>query len=238
VWHSLGHWHGYFYGDEGAREDEGTDSMMTFVLEPAEGERDFKANGWSNRGRLTITGSWYEGDEDITQIKFKMSFHNSYWSSSFFFFNGHFDPERDALTGIWGYSAELEGSITPMEFRRIAPRYLSVYPSIKELSDNKPRSLWKFAISAVQNDIRQKNWSWSYFAQRRDDRESVVSLTIRYYFFGKPIDDDEPEGQKLRAVAQRLTSADACFYDSMVHRNRAYTLAHEYALGVAADSRC
>jgi hypothetical protein len=47
-----------------------------------------------------------------------------------------------------------------MEFRRIPPRYLAVYPSIKELSDNNPRlksrALWGFAIAAVRNDIRRE----------------------------------------------------------------------------------
>src|ERR1700748_319222 len=61
---------------------------------------------------------------------------------------------RHALTGVWGRSAEPESCLGLLEFRRILPRRLTVYPSIKELSDNKPRALWKFAIAAVRNDIR------------------------------------------------------------------------------------
>lgn len=196
--------------------------MITFVLEPAEGEQDFKANAWSNRQRFTITGSWSKGENDIIQIKFKMSFPRAFWDD--IFFNGHLDPERDALTGVWGYSSDSESSISPMEFRRIPSRYLTVYPSIKELSDNKPRALWKFAIAAVRNDIRRERYSWSYFAQRRDDRETVVTLTVRYLYFGKPIELEE--AQKLCASVQRLTPADACFYGSMINRKRAYTLMH------------
>jgi len=197
--------------------------MMTFVLGPSDGEQSFKANGWSNRGRFDVTGSWYKGENDVLKIHFKLSFKVVMWNAVFF--NGQFDPVHDALTGSWGYSAELASSIGPMEFRRIEPRYLTVYPSIKELSDNKPRALWKFAIAAVQNDIRQRRCSWSYMAQRRDDRETVVSFTLRYLFFGKPLDSEEI--QKLFAIVKRLTSADACFYGSMVYRKRAYTLMHE-----------
>jgi hypothetical protein len=197
--------------------------MMTFVLEPSDGEQSFKANGWSNRGRFDIAGSWSKGENDVVKVHFKMSFKVAIWNNVFF--NGQFDPVRDALTGTWGYLAELESSIAPMEFRRIEPRYLAVYPSIKELADNKPRALWKFAIAAVRNDIRQQRCSWSYIAQRRDDRRTVVSFTVRYLFFGKPLDGEEI--QKLCATVQRLTPADACFYGSMAYRKRAYTLMHE-----------
>jgi hypothetical protein len=223
VFFSLGHWHGYFYEDDGTRETSGTDSMMTFVLEPADGEHEFKANGWSNRGRYTITGFWSKGENDVTKIKSKTTFHDGLWSVVFF--NGRFDAERDALTGIWGLSADAENSNGPMEFRRIPPRYLTVYPSIKELSDNKPRALWRFAIAAVCNDIRRERWSWSYFAQRRDDRKTILSLAVRYLYFGEPLDSEET--QRCCAASQRLTSADACFYNSKIDHIRANTWVHE-----------
>jgi Vacuolar sorting-associated protein 13, extended-chorein len=222
--HSLGHWHGYFYTDEGTKETDGTDSMMTLVLEPAEGEREVKANAWSNRGRYTVTGSWSTGENDILHIKLEMTFTTAFWSEYPVFFNGSFDPERDSLTGVWGESADLETSSWRMEFRRIMPRYFTAYPSIKEISDNKPRALWKFAIDAVRNDIRQDSWSWSFFSQRRDDREIVISWTIRSLFFGTPLDDGERG--KLCEVVQRLTPADACFYSSKIDRIRANTWVH------------
>jgi hypothetical protein len=102
-----------------------------------------------------------------------------------------------------------------MEFRRIPPRYLTVYPSIKELSDNKPRALWGFAIAAVRNDIRRERWSWSYFSQRRKDRMAVISLGIRYFTLGRRLTTKD---QRCTAAAQRLTAADACFYFSKINR--------------------
>ena len=197
--------------------------MMTFVLEPADGEQEFKAIGWSNRGRYTATGSWSKGENDVTTIKLKMAFQSSLWSAVFF--NGRFDAERDALTGIWGLSADAENSSGLMEFRRIPPPYLTVYPSIKELSDNKPRALWGFAIAAVRNNVRRERWSWSYFSQRRDDRKTVLSLAIRYLCFGKPLDGEEDE--QCSVASQRLTSADACFYHAKIYHIRANTWVHE-----------
>ena len=222
MWRSLGHWHGYFYESEGIRETDGTDSMVTLVLEPAEGDHAIQANAWSNRGRFTVFGSWSKGENNVMRIKLKMTFKSAFWATMFF--NGRFDPERDALTGVWDASSDPENSSGPMEFRRILPHYLTVYPSIKELSDNKPRALWKFAIAAVRNDIRRDRWSWSYFSQRRDDRLAVISLTIRSLFFGTP--PGEGDVQRLCAAVQRLTPADACFYFSRINRIRAYTWVH------------
>jgi Vacuolar sorting-associated protein 13, N-terminal len=222
----LGHWHGYFYEGDGIRETSGTDTMMTFVLEPAPSEQEFKADAWSNRGRYTISGCWSKNKDDVMQIKFKMSFSSEFWPD--IFFNGRYDPDRDALTGVWAYSADLDNTVDKMEFRRMHPRYLTVYPSIKELSDNKARALWRFAIAAVRNDIRRDCWSWSHFSQRRDDRKTVISLSLRYHYFGTPLDYEEM--QWTCAAAQRLTPADACFYGSQINRIRAYTWAHKFVL--------
>ena len=220
---SLGSWNGYFYGLKGVRWN--VHSMMTFVLVPGEGERGFKADLWSLNGRQTIAGSWSKGEDDAMQInfKFKLSFSSTLWASMFF--NGRFDPNHDALTGVWGRSAKLESSMGIMELRRILPRYLTVYPSIKELRDNKPRALWKFAIAAVRDDIRREHWTWSYFSQRRDDRKTIVSLLVRSRWFGTPLNAEETA--TLREITRRLTPNDACFYDSMVEHIRAFTCVHE-----------
>jgi hypothetical protein len=216
---SLGNWNGYFYDPEGVHW--GVYSMMTFVLVPAEGERGFKADGWSVKGRQKIAGSWSKGGDNVVQIKFKI-LSSGIWAP--IYFNGHFDPERDALTGVWGPSAEAESSMGKLEFRRIPPRYLAVYPSIKKIRDNKPRALWRFAIEAVRNDIRRDNWTWSYFSQRRNDRKMAISLLVRYRWFGRPLNDEETT--TLFAIIRRMLPSDGCFYDSKVDHIRAHTRVH------------
>jgi hypothetical protein len=218
---SLGNWSGYFYDPEGARWD--VRSMVTFVLVPAEGEHNFKADVWSLRGRQKIAGSWSEGENDVLQVKFKMSFSSGVWSP--IYFNGHLDRTRDALTGDWGPSAEVESSLGKMEFRRIPPRYLAEYPSIKELHDDRPRALWRFAIGAVRNDIRRDHWTWSYFSQRRNDRETIIPLLVRSRWFGPPLSDEEYE--TVYTITRRVMPSDGCFYDSKIDHIRAYTWVHE-----------
>jgi hypothetical protein len=218
---SLGNWSGYSYNLEGTRW--GSPSMMTFVLMPAGGERNIKAEVLSLRGRQRLTGSLSKGEDEVIQIKFKISFSTGIWAPVYF--SGRFDPERDALTGVWGPSAELESSMGKMEFRRIPPCYLAVYPSIKELSDDKPRALWRFAIAAVRNDIRRDHWTWSCFSQRRNDRKTIVPLLVRSRWFGPPLSDEENE--TVHTIARRLIPNDGCFYDSKIDHIRAYTWVHE-----------
>jgi hypothetical protein len=193
--------------------------MMTFVLVPTDGEHDFNAEFWSLRGRQSIVGSWSKGEDGVMQIRFKISFSSGLWYP--IIFNGRFDPERDALTGVW---ADRHGS-GKMEFRRILPRYLAVYPSIKQLRDDKPRALWSFAIAAVRNDIRRDHWAWSYFSQRRNDRETIIPLLVRDRWFGPPLSDKETG--TLDSIAVRLMPSDACFYGSKVDYIRAHTWVHE-----------
>jgi len=197
--------------------------MLTVVLLPAEGELAIKGSGWSLKGRHTISGTWSKNEMDVIQIKFKMSFLNDYWQDRFF--NCSFDGERDALTGEWGSSAELEYLDGKMEFRRILPHHLAVYPSIKELSDNRPRALWRYAIAAVRNDIRRDHWSRSYFSQRRNDRETVISLFVRYFHFGPSLSPQDIE--TLYRTAQSLTPADACFYQSKANLRGARIFSHQ-----------
>ncbi|KAI9464118.1 hypothetical protein BJY52DRAFT_1414726 [Lactarius psammicola] len=182
--------------------------MMTFLLEPADGEHGFKEMAWSNRGRYTITGSWSKGENEVTEIKFKMTYQGVSW---FTFFNDRFDAERDALTGVWGWGlyADAENSI---------------YPYIKELS-NMLHALWGFAISAVRGDMCRGRRSWSYFAKCRKDREAVIFLGIRYSYFGRPLNNEED--QLFSAAKLRLTAADAYFYASEINHTLGNTRVHE-----------
>jgi hypothetical protein len=200
--------------------------MMTLVLAPGEGEHEFKTDIWSLKGHQTITGSWSKGEGDVVQIKFRYKILIMSIMRTPIYFDVRFDPERDALTGVWGPSTELESTVWgKIEFRRIPPRYFAEYPTIEELSDDKPRALWKFAIAAVRNDIRRDHWTWSYFSQRRDERKIISSLLLRSRWFGPPLNEEEVSG--LYATVMRLTPGDACFYNSLVDHIRAYTCVHE-----------
>jgi len=198
--------------------------MMTILLEFREDERGFVGKGWSCQGCPNINWSWSKDESDVIEVKLKIFYTNTMHPLHF---KSRFYPERDALIGVWGWDwseLELETPSGKMEFRRIPPLHFTAYPSMRDLTDNKPRALWKFGIAAVRNELRRENWSWSYFSQRRLDRITRISLTIRYNYFGTPLNQEDVD--ELNAATKRLTSADACFYGSIVNNIRANTWIH------------
>ncbi|KAH9996110.1 hypothetical protein BJV77DRAFT_960842, partial [Russula vinacea] len=84
-----------------------------------------------------------------------------------------FKAKRDALTGVWGWSAEHESSEGKMEFRRIPPRYLTVYPSIKELSETASR------VVEIRNCGFRSRWFGPPLTP--EDTETLHAITRSWY---------------------------------------------------------
>jgi len=47
-----------------------------------------------------------------------------------------------------------------------------------DLQQNRPRALLQFAGRAILDEVHQRHrqWTWAYFAERRDDRHRYVEL--------------------------------------------------------------
>ncbi|KAI0265359.1 hypothetical protein BC834DRAFT_879063 [Gloeopeniophorella convolvens] len=149
-------------------------------------------------------------------MTFETQFRKVTWGG--FAFKGRFDHKRDALSGTWSlpdsfFDTSAKGQ---MEFRRTPPRYLVLYPSIKDISKNKYHALWRFAITVVAEDCSWGPWSWSYFSKHRNDRRAMISLSARDMYLGTPLDEEEEKN--AASVAQRLIPDDACFYSYEVRR--------------------
>lgn len=56
--------------------------------------------------------------------------------------------------------------------------YRIYQPPQEEIDRNRNRALWKFAITAIKQEVHDKHkvWSWAYFEERRDDRKAYVEL--------------------------------------------------------------
>ncbi len=52
---------------------------------------------------------------------------------------------------------------------------------MENLSDAGARAKWNFACKAILDGVHERNrkWTWAYFAERRDDRNSYVDLFQR-----------------------------------------------------------
>ncbi|KAI0265555.1 hypothetical protein BC834DRAFT_987866 [Gloeopeniophorella convolvens] len=230
--HIVGHWNGYYFNAEGAFETEGHDTMISIVLQPSgEDAHEFKGTALSNRGTYTLTGTWSQDADELIHVEMKLMIPTAAETSYPLYFNGHFEPEKPALVGIWGMTPDPLDFSGQMEWRKIPAYYYPHYPSQQARAQNKAKALWAFAISAVLEDVRRARWVWPYFKERGDRRRRFVELLVRFLYFGEPLGGEED--QELARIAHNFTPADACFYHSITVRIRANTYLHG---GVWCDS--
>ncbi|KAL7343935.1 hypothetical protein BJY59DRAFT_711306 [Rhodotorula toruloides] len=91
--------------------------------------------------------------------------------------------------------------------------YRSFRPPQEEFEKNRNRALWKFATSAIRSEVHEKHrqWSWEYFAERRNDRKAYVDL-----FKKKTLGTiDVEESQELVDLEVKLGYKDIRFYRSI-----------------------
>ncbi|KAK7694663.1 hypothetical protein QCA50_001851 [Cerrena zonata] len=92
-------------------------------------------------------------------------------------------------------------------------QYQKYRPLQKELDENKPRALLRFATTAILEEVRdrKKKWTWTYFAERRDDRHRYVDL-FKQKQMG-PL--TPPNTSTLEALEKKLSYEDIRFYRSI-----------------------
>ncbi|KAI0094888.1 vacuolar protein sorting-associated protein 13 [Irpex rosettiformis] len=92
-------------------------------------------------------------------------------------------------------------------------QYHKYRPALEEFKENRPKALWKFARAAILEEVRDRHrrWTWSYFAERRDDRRHYVEL-----FKSKQLGPLSPQDLGLfDALEKKLSYEDLRFYRSI-----------------------
>ncbi|KAI0033184.1 hypothetical protein K488DRAFT_78064 [Vararia minispora EC-137] len=92
-------------------------------------------------------------------------------------------------------------------------QYRKYRPANNDFEENKARALLKFACAAVLDEVHERNrrWTWTYFAERRDDRHTYVDL-----FKKKQLNLQTPEdAQNLDELEKKLGYEDIRFYRSI-----------------------
>ncbi|KAI0265382.1 hypothetical protein BC834DRAFT_825189 [Gloeopeniophorella convolvens] len=221
----LGHWHGYWYTGIGEDYPWGCDTMLTMVLMPAEGEQTVRADAWCNLGRFKMDGTWTEGENREIKLTLRVTYISVMDREVVEYIMVDFHPDSPStLAGVWGMTADPAWSYGAMGFRRTPSHYLIHYPTPFQMGEEKARSLWKFAINCMLDDVRRERWSWSYLAERRDKREAYMALAARVLYNEYTYHTEEEDD--LVAIVKGLTPADACFYASRVRLRRATTWIH------------
>ncbi|THH29709.1 hypothetical protein EUX98_g4473 [Antrodiella citrinella] len=132
-----------------------------------------------------------EAEEGVIRFNFSMSYPNTtaqddHWS-------GHLD-ENGSLVGYTGWQWRPAEYSHDQQFilRRLPAEIMALRPSPAEFVDNKYRSLWQFAINATICQVRKKWWSWSFFKERRNNRQRYLLLNIANWTYGR-----RPEGEEF-----------------------------------------
>ncbi|KZT30580.1 vacuolar protein sorting-associated protein 13 [Neolentinus lepideus HHB14362 ss-1] len=92
-------------------------------------------------------------------------------------------------------------------------QYRKVRPSEEDLRQNRARALFRFAGNAILSGIQERNrkWTWSYFAERRDDRKRYVEL-FKQKSIGPLVGNDL---ELFESLERKLSYEDIRFYRSI-----------------------
>ncbi|KAH9917244.1 uncharacterized protein B0H18DRAFT_40293 [Fomitopsis serialis] len=129
-------------------------------------------------------------------------------------FRGQLSENRMRISGVWG-GEEMDSSqpeVGPFVLTRMPPEVLSFRPAPWELEINKPRALWRFALSAVEHQVLRSSYSWKFFKRRRDTRNRYIEFCVRENY-GRPLSPDESQG--MRELYRSLSPRDARYYASV-----------------------
>ncbi|KAL1940585.1 hypothetical protein VTO73DRAFT_8020 [Trametes versicolor] len=208
----LGLWNGFPF-EESEYPARGMLSLR-FHYSDKEGE-NFMGSGVEFDGdRYTISGTCEVDEAGQVSMSFSMTYGDLviYYSARLL--------DEFTLEGWRGYEPD---QLDDWQFvlKKVPAEQMFFRPSPKVLrSSDRPRKLWQYAISTIVHDIRRKNWSWSYFALRRDARKRYVRLFAVSYGRLMPYEAEEWILARLLCTAK-----DARFYHSLTERfNRIFPL--------------
>ncbi|KIP11945.1 hypothetical protein PHLGIDRAFT_21259 [Phlebiopsis gigantea 11061_1 CR5-6] len=92
-------------------------------------------------------------------------------------------------------------------------QYHKYRPAVTEFDKGRTKALWKFALTAILDEVRQRRrqWTWDYFAERRDNRHRYVDLFKKKQL--GPL--QPPDTTELDALEKKLSYDDLRFYRSI-----------------------
>ncbi|KAI8983185.1 hypothetical protein BD414DRAFT_523114 [Trametes punicea] len=200
----LGLWNGFLYDNY----TYPTHAMLSLRFHHSGKEdEDFTASGTDFDGQVyRISGECSVDEEGYTTADWSMQFSGDYT----FYFKGRLQDEY-TLLGQRGYTTDYYDR--SFVLKKIPAEFMCLRPSPFIFSTKeKARELWRYAISAVVCDLRRRNWSWSFFAERRNVRKQYVKCFARWYGRSFWV------AEELSDLRQRCTLKDARFYQALVER--------------------
>ncbi|KAJ6508453.1 hypothetical protein C8R45DRAFT_815585 [Mycena sanguinolenta] len=226
-----GLWTGtYTYGFDTSIKDGIVSAHLQFLNDDT--QNVFSGSGRDSFGSFQISGSITvapEGSSDKRGITFRLEYEpvkgreDLVWA-----YHGTVSVEESgrmtAMTGEWGVWVD-----DPSKFEAAGTFQMDRTPAIvayhrppaADFEANAARARWKLALNVIEEQVRRRRWSWSYFRQRREDRKIFVEATVRTlsaasftrYLRVWPSGDEENYWETLNSLQCRLRPEDTLFYN-------------------------
>ncbi|KAM5543336.1 hypothetical protein V8D89_003210 [Ganoderma adspersum] len=206
----LGRWNGIQVS-----KDDVVSPMITFYLHASVDPRTYGASAVGANGTdYNILGDYTAKDDGSVKYAFTQTYvariPKTYWT-------GTLEDDGKTLSGMWGY--EKDDQQWTFVFKRVPPEVLIDRPHPREFAENRVAALWKYARTAVHNQVRRRLFSWSYLAERRDQRKEYLALLLKEADSGQLAPEDSA---RASALMQRATFDDVrCFYIVQEYKQRA-----------------
>lgn len=152
-----------------------TTAMVTFCFHASAESASYEASDTAAHGTaFTILGGYTKKEDGSIEYNFSRTYAARLSKT---YFTGTLAEDGNTLAGSWGYNDDEK----PYHFlfKRVPAETLIARPPPAEFEENKIRALWKYALTAVHNEVRRKLFSWSYLKERRDIRHEYLRLVAR-----------------------------------------------------------
>lgn len=149
--------------------------MVTFCFHASADSASYEASDTAAHGTaFTILGGYTKKEDGSIEYNFSRTYAARHRKT---YFTGSLTEDGGTLAGRWGYDDDEK----PYHFlfKRVPAETLIARPPPTEFEENKIRALWKYALTAVHNEVRRKMFSWSYLKERRDIRHEYLHLVER-----------------------------------------------------------
>ncbi|KAG9050085.1 hypothetical protein FS842_011409, partial [Serendipita sp. 407] len=231
-----GVWTGYtYYSDDGR-----SDGLMQFNIIHTEGSK-LRGTGidrldvYHMEGEVTLTAE--NGLDLILKVAYGLQPSKS--DETFAFeFTGSLNTSTLELKGTWAVVGYPPAGPFVL-IRRPTFAYPFLY-SKSELSENRARARWKFAITTIRQQVRRQWWSWSYFKDRMEQRKRYVELRLRMdieqlYSVNGAARLSSDEILELNSTGERLHPADGRYYISLAKKAMRMLCIHRGLFGLYCD---
>ncbi|OSX66346.1 hypothetical protein POSPLADRAFT_1133525 [Postia placenta MAD-698-R-SB12] len=142
-------------------------------------------------------------------------------------YDGTLNEDGSMLSGKWGSNAVRDASFF---LSRMPAEVLICRPSPMELQTDRIRALWRFALTAVQEQVARRRFTWKFLATRRDVRHRYMDLALRTQL-GRPL--NEAEDEEGRKCMRALTPLDALICHHVMELRKRTICIHK---GIFCDS--